>query len=518
MSYQRSITRTRQAGPFLYENETVDEVRSCEFEARRSGGLTWAVIRIAREFHQLAEFRWMDQYKIYFNEGDLRFVGHLAGIGRSALGGEMELTLLSPVLFLDRIRPFFPTSPATFPTHPDEADVAYWVKTLLDEWVVPQGNLTYVEADVPDTGVTIARPILEGRYTVAEILDTWSAVAGYWAWGVDLSGSVYFKPMQEAIQAKYNVGPDRGWGKVLSMTDCFRIGDIVNSVEVLGETPAYLDEQGRVRYPASAALFKRTVEDSASIAAYGRNRRSVRARTLRTEDQLEAFASAYLGRMKTPHHRFELVASNVVHALSPASGPIAIYDEVGMKMGEFPIENLVFSFGEDSQASIQLGTWECENAFSLLPSSVAGLDASVLGLPSSSSNPNFVDDSERHFPCWRLAVVTQVNGDGTYDLAETSNAGNVFESVSIDIECPQVSLAVGEVVVVRVPLENEQAGQRRAVAITSPIELTRALAEGSDRGPLSEIFGFDNQGLLCIKDSARIVRPNGTSAAISSYI
>jgi len=460
----------------------------------------------------------MDEYKIYYETGDLRFVGHLTDVRRKTKGGEIEIVLLSPILHLNRIRPFFPTDTASYESHPASADISYWAKALLDEWVVPEGDLSYSAGDIPNTGTSVEMPILDGRYTVAEIFDTWALMAGNRGWGVDHQNNVYFKPSSTAVQAKYHVGVDRGWGKVASLTDHFGLNDVVNSLQVIGDAPAYLDEQGRVRYSAQSAVFLQTFEDASSISEHGRRRRDLHLPTVRTQAQAQAAADTFLSLLAAPQHRFELNVSNVADDLAPEDGTIVAYNESATKIGTFAVESVVFSFEEDAKASMKLGAWDLPGSFCVAPHSPSDrLCAFPKAFPASERNENISDSATNHFPNWRLAEVTVVNGDGTYDLKEVENEGNVFESLSVNGGV-SVLLAVGDQVFVSVPTEDGMANDRNIEIVTSPLPVEREVTDGTDRGPLSDLFGFDDSGNLCIRETARILLSGGSSETLADYV
>ena len=517
MSYQRTITRTRQVGRFTYQDEEVQDVRGCRFETRRSGGRTWAVLKLARAFHQLAEFNWMDEYKVYYGEGDLRFVGYLTDLQRTVSTGEIELTLWSPVFHLHRIYPFFPTDESSHTTHPAEADIGYWVKALIDEWAIPKGQLSYDEADIHSTGIIVERPILESRYSLATLLDLWALMAGYWSWGVDMEGEFYFQPVETTTQGKFHIGPDRGWGKVQRLSDHFSLDRVVNVLRIQGDSAACVDDQGRLRYPAASSRFKREYEDSFSVDLYGKKVDCLCAPSVRSEKQASALAEAVLKGCSVPSHRFRLNASNVVQDIQPRTGSLGIYDEAGSKIGHFPVERVLYSFEEDVRAEILLGICAPTQLFSSeFEDYIETAEPSDV-CPPCASNDRFEDSYESRYPNLKTATVTEDNGDGTYNLVEEGNTGNAFSSVSIGGDlCARLS--VGDRVLLEVPTRQGLASSAEIKLLTGPIPLDCRVTDGENSKSLTEVLQFDNQGNLCLKESTRIILGDGSSIPLSTYI
>ncbi len=352
--YQRIITRTRQVGPFAYQNEVVQSVRSCEFEVRRSGGRTWASLHLAREFRELDEFNWMDEYRIWFAPNDLRFVGRVAGVRRRTSGGEFEVILLSPVLCLEGVWPVFP-SPAAASEHPSEADVSYWVRSLLNECLTAQGMPAFDPDAIPDCGVVIEMPILEGNWSLRTVLDVLAVMAGFWNWGVDLKDNVYFQPTPDSIQAQFHVGMERGWGKVVSLDDRYCPYETLTSIKVYGEVPVSLGENGQIVRPEHRTAFSKSFPDPTMTNTYGNNQRVVHVLMVRAEKQAAAYANACLTRVNATSHKYELHVSNALRPLDPACGLIMLHDEVGERLGELPAERIIFELGEDAHVHIHLG-------------------------------------------------------------------------------------------------------------------------------------------------------------------
>lgn len=351
-SYQRIITRTRKVGSFVYRDEPVEGVRSCEFEIRRSGGRTWARLDVAREFRESAEFNRMDEYRICFAPDDVRFVGYLVGVHRQSPGGVFQLTLFSPVMRLEQIRPIFPKLPSE---HPAQADVSHWVRTLLAECLAGQEMLECDLEGIPDSGTLIEMPILDGAWSLFTVLDVLAVMAGFWSWGVDLNNKIYFVPVESWTQAQFHVGADRGWGKVVSVTEQSSLHEIVNSVRLYGEIPASLNGEGKVVYPESPAVFSATFSSLISQARFGINHRTLSVPLVRAEKQAAAVAQACLARTGIPEPHYQLNISNVLRSLDPAQGLLLLYDEVGERLGAYPAEQIIFHLGEDARAIVEMG-------------------------------------------------------------------------------------------------------------------------------------------------------------------
>lgn len=360
MAYQRIVTRTRIAGGFLYSDEVVEKVRSCRFEFRRSGGSTWARLRLAREFHQASEFTRGDEYCVFYKSGDMRFRGRIASVQRTAKGGEIEILLHSSLKDLDRIYPLFPSNAQSFQNHPDQADISYWIKAILDEHIVPDTDIIYRPEDITETGVIIERPILDRKVSTAQMFHLFSVAAGFAVWGIDTENNFYFKPRTGTVGPKYHIGVDRGWGAVENLQE--DLVEPVNCLRIAGEIPAELNDDGEIQYPASPALFRKEYTRTDSISDYGRNCISVHAPGLRCESLSDAIASNFLNTHSNPGHKFMLNVNGISEELDPGR-KVMLYDEAGTRIGGYFIGRIIYCFNENSKALIELGQWPVKSRF-----------------------------------------------------------------------------------------------------------------------------------------------------------
>ena len=150
-------------------------------------------------------------------------------------------------------------------------EVSAIVKDILDNYIIPNTNITYDAGDIESTGYT--PDSLEFNTDALSCFETLAKIVGTREWGVDRNRKFFFKARSETVTRTYAMP-----GKVLSYDEDMSF-DIVNRVIVIG---------GDV----SGTPFTRVVDDAQSQLKWNRRDKVIQNSSIVTNDVADQFASA----------------------------------------------------------------------------------------------------------------------------------------------------------------------------------------------------------------------------------
>ena len=162
-------------------------------------------------------------------------------------------------------------------------EVSTIVKSILDDYIIGVKHLSYVAADLQDTGYTVQS--VSFNHSVKDALILLAGLGGNVEWGVDRNKNVFFKQRDTVIRRSYKIGKD-----VLDYEETEDTEKVKNTLFVFGvdgtEPLSTIDASGSdVIYGTQQAnLFESSISapsDAARLGAVILKKRSGRQRQIR---------------------------------------------------------------------------------------------------------------------------------------------------------------------------------------------------------------------------------------------
>lgn len=168
-------------------------------------------------------------------------------------------------------------------------EVSVIIKSILDNDIVPNTDITYDSADIEVTSFTpTSYPIAtDGLQAIQNLSD----LVGAREWGVDANRKFFFKQRSAAIGFRFPFG-----SKILTFSDDNTTKQIVNRVIIIGGTLG------------DGSTYTKTFNEPNSQAKWKRRDSSIQNSSIITDDVAEQFANAVFAQYSGVTHSAQLVA------------------------------------------------------------------------------------------------------------------------------------------------------------------------------------------------------------------
>ena len=182
------------------------------------------------------------------------------------------------------------------------------VKSILDNFIVPNTDITYSAGDIVNTGFTADNIALntDGQSAIQNLAD----IAGNIEWGVDLNRHFYFKTASTTVGFRYALG-----GPLVTKynsDDSFK--DIINRVIVQG---------GDV----SGSAYTKTFDDLISQRKYGRRDQVIQNTSITTDNVAQQFANSVFAQKDDVVRRATCEITNE-ETQAEASIPLGLFNMI----------------------------------------------------------------------------------------------------------------------------------------------------------------------------------------------
>jgi hypothetical protein len=156
-------------------------------------------------------------------------------------------------------------------------EVSLIVKSILDNDVTPNTNISYDAGDLTATGFTADS--LEFNHKALDAIRTCAEVVGSREWGVDKNRKLYFKERSTSTGYRYPIG------KQLRLSNTITSTDIINRVIIIG------GEVGGVK-------FTRVVQDTDNQTKWGRRDKRKENSSIVSNSVADNYGEALLSEFK----------------------------------------------------------------------------------------------------------------------------------------------------------------------------------------------------------------------------
>lgn len=158
-------------------------------------------------------------------------------------------------------------------------EISSVVRTIMDDFVVPNTGITYQASDIVNTGFTAGT--LDFNTTAMNALRTLAEIVGTQEWGVDEDRNFFFKPRSDTINFYFTPGY-----KVINFSSVDSFRDIVNRIRLEG---------GDV----SGTIYKRTINSASSQSRWGLREKIVQNSAIISDDVADRYGAAILAEKAT---------------------------------------------------------------------------------------------------------------------------------------------------------------------------------------------------------------------------
>ena len=203
-------------------------------------------------------------------------------------------------------------------------EISVIVKDILDNYVVPNTDITYDAADIEAT--TFTADTLTFNTTAQNALKTLAEIAGTREWGVDENKKFFFKARSSTVNFYYFAGH-----KVTSFSNIDSFREIINRIYIEG------GEVGGTKY-------ERTINDTDSQAKYGLREQIYQNAAITTGSVADQFGGAILAEKGDLARRGKLtVVDDLIQNESTIPLGTLIFRTTGVRYGEKKYGTFLYS-------------------------------------------------------------------------------------------------------------------------------------------------------------------------------